>query len=247
MFKELNTLFSNRQQQLEITSQELSQLTGIKYLKDLPLCSITQEPERLNYFIRSRVKQTLGESQWARGTYSLLIGFFSYLLALWATKWYGEIALEKVEGLIVWICVTIAVASFFLLGLYIRFSLRLKINKLAKKPQLKTLRRLLEEVDKYNNIVKPLEELSKIKESVIKDNTNKTLIPIRSELVEALKIEKIRRNNPNFDSSSLYSELASLKTWQMSNRGHQLYGQQIEEAMAIGFAAQEEIKKLTLQ
>ncbi len=247
MLKQIINLLDKRQEKLEITQLEITKITGIKSLKYLPIDSVAESKERLNYFVRSRVKQILGESQWARGTYSLLIAFFSYLLALWATKWYWEIPLEKVEGLIVWTCVTLAVASFFLLGLYLRFSLRLKINKLAKKPQLKTLRRLLEEVDKYNSIVKPLDELISLGEANIKENTKTNLTIIKDELIKALKIEKIRRNNPNFDPSSLHGELASLKTWQMSNRGNRLYGQQLEEAMALGRAAQQEIKQIALK
>lgn len=95
---------------------------------------------------------------------------------------------------------------------------------------------LLEEVYKYNQLVKNIDVIDQLKEvghSVSlsdRENVIKALRITREELIRALKTEKILRENPGFNPDEFAMNLANLKTLQTSEQASE-YGRLFNDTL----------------
>lgn len=108
---------------------------------------------------------------------------------------------------------------------------------------------ILEEVYKYNKLVKNIDVLDQLQDvghSVSlndRENVIKALRMTREELARALKTEKILRENPEFKPDEFAINLANLKTLDISEQASE-YGRLFNDTLQVVVSVQEEMKKL---
>ncbi|NEP13691.1 MAG: hypothetical protein F6K14_26520 [Symploca sp. SIO2C1] len=125
--------------------------------------------------------------------------------------------------------------------------------------QSKSLAQLMEEVDKYNGIVKTLGLIDQLEsvgnsDSKLSETNNRTevieaLKVTKSSLVNALKVEKIIRKHQGFIDrryqllSELENNLTTLLTFDRINQTSE-YGRLLNESLQIGMTVHKEVRKL---
>lgn len=138
--------------------------------------------------------------------------------------------------------------DIFLIFLYKR-----RIHALTVDPNLKTLRDLLDEVAKYNEVVKNLfanlNAIDDFQEAGAKVNLNNrseilaTTIYMRDDLVRALKIERIFRTNSRVNPESISIDFTPNKALETIERATQ-YGKELNQLLDISLAVQKDMKAL---
>lgn len=125
--------------------------------------------------------------------------------------------------------------------------------------QMKLLVRLLDEVDKYNGVIKALTLIDEI-ESIGNSMTQRDRPSSRQEVIEALKVtkesligalkvERIIRKHDGFNErryqllANLENNLNSLMSFDMSNQASE-YGRLVNESLQIGMSVHKEMRKL---
>ena len=109
---------------------------------------------------------------------------------------------------------------------------------------------LLDEVDKYNEVVHhilTIEQLHDIGQSGGIDDREhvlEVLNSMRADLVRALQTDKILRDNPNFRIENVFSETIPLVETLKFSADAQETERLVKEALDIGLRVQEEMKKL---
>ncbi|BAY73877.1 hypothetical protein NIES25_02850 [Nostoc linckia NIES-25] len=129
-------------------------------------------------------------------------------------------------------------------------------TKLVKKNMNNSLRILLSEVNRYNAIIKAIDINDQIEEAgnpevVIKqrDSVIEALKLTKTDLVRALKTERILRENKNFilSNTELFANnLATLTAMQVHEQATE-HGRLLNEALQIALDVQHEMKKLQSQ
>ena len=126
-----------------------------------------------------------------------------------------------------------------------------QLTKLLKTLQPTRLGILLDEVDKFNQVVSHvsvMEQLTAIGHKDVQDRERilEVLKTMREDLVRALQTERILRENPNFKPELISSEaiplLETLKFSEDAKEAQQL----VQDAIDIGLRVQEEMKKLSI-
>lgn len=128
--------------------------------------------------------------------------------------------------------------------------------KKFKDNSKKSLVDLLEDVDRYNAVIKAidindqLESVGNVGIAVQdRDKVIEALKLTREDLVRALKTEKIIRENQRFIASNqemFSSNLTAVKALQVSDRASE-HGQLLNEALQIAISVQEEMRQLQNQ
>lgn len=117
----------------------------------------------------------------------------------------------------------------------------------------KTLISLFEDVERYNDIIKAIDindEIEAAGNTQVKLKDREKVIEAlkltRSDLIRALKTERILRKNKDFIARNpelFVNNLAALTTLQVSDRASE-HGRLLNEALQIAISTQEEMKKL---
>jgi predicted nucleic acid-binding protein len=144
------------------------------------------------------------------------------------------------------ITLTGAIALFALWNIYIW----------QQSKSLKTLAHLLDEVDKYNEILEAihiLDELGAVNQSSLelidRDEILCALNATRESLVYALMTEKILRKHKRFIArrqdlfTQIEANLATLQALQMNSEANE-YGQLLNDALQIAMSVRQEIARL---
>lgn len=125
--------------------------------------------------------------------------------------------------------------------------------------QMKSLVRLLDEVDKYNGVIKTLTLIDEI-ESISNSMTQGDRPSSRKEVIEALKVtkesligalkvERLIRKHDGFNErryqllANLENNLNTLMSFDMSNQASE-YGRLLNESLQIGMSVHKEMRKL---
>ncbi len=231
---------------LEISHKELQHLTNLP-VKD-ELINIINPLGRF-------VKQIIEKIKGTEGATVVFIGFsifvFGYLIfdlvlkifAIWLTipSWILLIVLSLWGG---------GVTQIILYLLWIKRSKLLKVN------MTKSLQILLNDVDRYNAVIKAIDINDQIEEAgnpgVIINERERVIEALkltRTDLVRAVKTEKILRENRNFilSNSELFANnLATLTAMQVTEQATE-HGRLLNEALQIALDVQHEMKRLQSQ
>ncbi|OLT62420.1 hypothetical protein [Moorena bouillonii] len=136
-------------------------------------------------------------------------------------------------------------------SLIITFVLINTLIKEAKKGyhKFRHLKRLYKSVKNFNSLVEGVDALDQAGRSVgldrleNKEKVIEALTIIRADLIAALKLEKIFRENPDFTSNSFAVNLEPLQILKLSEQSSE-YGRLFNEAIQIGITVQEEMQSL---
>ncbi|MDF5720417.1 MAG: hypothetical protein PUP91_08025 [Rhizonema sp. PD37] len=206
---------------LEITKGELRRLTGFK-------------PERVSQ--TSMMKNRQQRMKFLRG--ELLVVFV--VTAIIVGVAYAFIILPTMGssptvGIILFIVVLVAVVAGRSLWQRLTFP--------------KTLKTLLHEVEKYHGVIKEIDiHDQQAAENSINDREKvvAALQLVREDLVQALKTERILRDNKKSQVNNqdiIANNLTNLQTLQVSDRAGE-YAQLLNQSLQIAFAVEAEIGKL---
>jgi hypothetical protein len=209
---------------LEITKGELKRLTGVK-LEDFLLPSMMANREQRFAFLMKEVRETL--------LLVLLIGGLMYAL----------ITLTIGSNIDLGIVLLIAVAIAVIVGRWLWRRFRYP----------KSLIILLNEVDKFHTAVQALDNLDQLAVSENSENNfneRQTVITalelVREDLVRALKIERILRDNKKLlpEQEELFvNNLANLQSLRISSSIGE-YVQILNQSLQIDLDVQSQIRKL---
>lgn len=153
-------------------------------------------------------------------------------------------------------------AEIFVWVLQITLSLSLviavawNVYRWAKAKPLATLAGLLDEVDKYHEVIKALDIIDRLiavgnlqANLMNREDAIEALSITRESLVCALKTERILRENQEFIGrryelfANIESNLAALMAMDVSDRATE-YGRLLNEALEIGISVHKEVRKL---
>ncbi len=215
-------------QGLEITKGELKHLTGVD-TDEVFRPSLFQKPENRFNFLFNELLIGLALTP--------IICGFVYTFIILPTLGYSIIAviiLLIITPILVSICRWIWV----------------------KKRSPKLLINLLDEVDKYNSVIKAIHIHDQLKnagtmpESLSeRENVIAGLQLTREDLVRALRTERILRDNKDLIAKNcelFNNNLAAVRALQVSQEASE-YGQLLNEALQIGVSVQEEFTNLALE
>ncbi|MDZ8027294.1 MAG: hypothetical protein RMX97_21730 [Nostoc sp. DedQUE11] len=233
-------------QGLEISQNELQNLTNLPVNEELLIIT-----NILLKFGKTYIDKIKG----SEGATVIFIGFstfvFTYILFDLVLKIF--VSWITIPSWIFLIFLGLWVGGLTQSILYIIWKSR---TKLVKKNMNNSLGILLHDVNKYNAIIKAIDINDQIEEAgnpevVIKqrDSVIEALKLTKSDLVRALKTERILRENKNFILSNtelFVNNLATLTSMQVHEQATE-HGRLLNEALQIALDVQHEMKKLQSQ
>ncbi|MEG3917582.1 hypothetical protein QUA07_00375 [Microcoleus sp. T3_A4] len=142
------------------------------------------------------------------------------------------------------------------LGLSLAITVAWNIYKWVKGKPLATLAGLLDEVEKYHEVIQALDIIDRLTAAgnlqanlINRGDAIEALKITRESLVCALKTERILRENQQFIGrryelfANIESNLAALMAVEVSDRATE-YGRLLNEALEIGMSVHKEVRKL---
>lgn len=224
---------------LQIRAGEIDRLTGLDisdtFMGRVYRPSVFRAPKRLLSFLLTELL-TLGLISVICLPASLIIA--RNFVTLNQTP-QSFLPLVAIAGLI-------SIALFLLWNFYMHWQGR----------KLKTLAHLLDEIDKYNEIIQAvdlIDELSAVKNSTVavidRPQVLQALSAARESLICALMTEKILRNRQRLIARRqelfhhIETNLATLQTLQTNQEANQ-YSQLLNEALQIGMTVRQELEEL---
>ncbi|MEG4515206.1 MULTISPECIES: hypothetical protein [unclassified Microcoleus] len=142
------------------------------------------------------------------------------------------------------------------LGLSLAITVAWNIYKWVKAKPLATLAGLLDEVEKYHEVIQALDIIDRLTDAgnlqanlINRGDAIEALKITRESLVCALKTERILRENQQFIGrryelfANIESNLAALMALDVSDRATE-YGRLLNEALEIGMSVHKEVRKL---
>ncbi|AFY36194.1 hypothetical protein [Calothrix sp. PCC 7507] len=233
-------------QGLEISQKELQSMTNLPVKDELII--IINPLERF-------VKQTISKIKGTEAATVVFIGFsifvFGYLVfdiivrlfASWIT----------VPSWIIFIILSLWIGGVTQTVLYLLWKKR---SKLLRANMTNSLQILLNDVDRYNAVIKAIDINDQIEDAgnpeVSINERQKVIEALRltkADLVRALKTEKILRENRNFILSNtelFVNNLATLTAMQVTEQATE-HGRLLNEALQIALDVQHEMKRLQSQ
>nr|WP_199349363.1 hypothetical protein [Nostoc flagelliforme] len=231
---------------MEISHDELQKLTNLPVNEELLI--ITNPLNRLAKTYIQKLKSSEGATVVFMGlsTFVFVYIFFEITIKFFMT-WI------TIPSWILLILLSLWVGGLTQTILYFIWKSR---SKLVKKNMTKSLQILLNEVNRYNTVIKVININDQIEEAgnpevVIKkrEGVIKALKLTKSDLVRALKTERILRENKNFILSNtelFVNNLATLTAMQVNEQATE-HGRLLNEALQIALDVQHEMKKLQTQ
>lgn len=142
------------------------------------------------------------------------------------------------------------------LGLSLAITVAWNVYQWVKTKPLVTLAGLLDEVEKYHEVIQALDIIDRLTAAgnlqanlINRQDAIEALQITRESLVCALKTERILRENQKFIGrryelfANIESNLAALMALDVSDRASE-YGRLLNEALEIGMSVHKEVKKL---
>ncbi|MEH2348271.1 MAG: hypothetical protein V7K55_09750 [Nostoc sp.] len=233
-------------QGLEISQDELQKLTNLPVNDRLLI--ITNALQKL-------AKIYIKKIQSSEGATVIFIGFatfvFSYLLFDIFLKIF--VSWIEVPSWILLIILGVWVGGVTQTILYLIWRSRSKIVRLN---MTSSLRILLNDVDRYNTVIRAIDINDQIEEAgnpevLIKERESvlAALQLTKADLVRALKTERILRENKSFILSNtelFVNNLATLTAMQVNEQATE-HGRLLNEALQIALDVQDEMKRLQTQ
>lgn len=221
-------------QDLEISRTELNNLTGLD-INTVPKLSVVQDPIKMLSFVF--IKQQQGK----QGLY-ILFAISAWMSILFIFKEYKGFFDYIIGGFALLVSVTTGVPTYETLQKYMQLS--------GKHSPMLLLCKLLEEVDRHNQIIKNIDTLDQLKSvgnAIDLSNREKVIEAIKitkKDLLLAIQTDKILRENPGFNPESFAVDLTGLQALQVSATASE-YSQILDQALQIGVNVQEEMRQLS--
>jgi hypothetical protein len=233
-------------QGLEISPKDLQNLTNLP-VKD-ELINIIDPLGRFGKQVIAKIKGTEGATV-VFISFSILVAsyiiwnFILNIFDIWLT----------VPSWLVLLVLSLWVGGVTQIGLYLLWKKR---SKFLKVNMTHSLQILLNDVDRYNAIIKAIDINDQIEDAgnpgvSIRERQKviEALKLTRNDLVRALKTEKILRENKNFiisNSDFFANNLATLTAMQVTEQATE-HGRLLNEALQIALDVQHEMKRLQSQ
>ena len=231
---------------LEITPQELQQLTNLP-IRHKPKV-ITDSLKRLFKLIMQKFKGPEGATVF----FLILAGLItSYIIfSLFILSFFSWLPIPS------WLSfIGFCIISLFGVQAYLNFSWKHSAKKMRENTTY-SLENLLRDVERFNSVVKAIDINDQIEAAghhgVSITNRSKVIEALnltRSDLVRALKTERILRENKQFivNNTELFvSNLASLTAIDFAEEATE-HGRLLNEALQIALDVQHEMKNLQSQ
>ncbi|BAZ48073.1 hypothetical protein NIES4103_06780 [Nostoc sp. NIES-4103] len=231
---------------LEISQKELQTLTNLPVKDELII--IIKPFEKIFQDILEKVKGSEGATVVFLSFSTVVFGYvlFDIFIKIFAT-WITIPSWLLLIFLLIW------GGSFTQIFLYFWWKRRIKI---LKSKMTYSLQILLHDVDRYNAVIKAIDINDQIEEagnpgvSIQKrEKVIEALQLTRSDLVRALKTERILRENKSFilrNTELFVNNLATLTAMQVTEQATE-HGRLLNEALQIALDVQSEMKKLQSQ
>ncbi|MCC5656532.1 hypothetical protein LC608_05965 [Nostoc sp. XA010] len=233
-------------QGLEISQDELQKLTNLPVNDQLLI--ITNPLKKLVKIYIQKIKSSEGATV-------IFIGFatfvFTYLLFDIFIKIF--VAWITIPSWTLLIILGIWIGGFTQTILYLIWKSR---SKIVKYHMTNSLQILLNDVERYNTVIRAIDINDQIEEAgnpevLIKERENviEALKLTKSDLVRALKTERILRENKSFILSNtelFVNNLATLTAMQVNEQATE-HGRLLNEALQIALDVQHEMKRLQTQ
>ena len=233
-------------QGLEISQDELQKLTNLPVNDQLLI--ITNPLKKLVKIYIQKIKSSEGATV-------IFIGFatfvFTYLLFDIFIKIF--VAWVRIPSWILLIILGIWIGGFTQSILYLIWKSR---SKIVKYHMTNSLQILLNDVERYNTVIRAIDINDQIEEAgnpevLIKERESviEALKLTKSDLVRALKTERILRENKSFILSNtelFVNNLATLTAMQVNEQATE-HGRLLNEALQIALDVQYEMKRLQTQ
>ncbi|MGJ5629518.1 hypothetical protein [Nostoc sp. CALU 1950] len=233
-------------QGLEISQDELQKLTNLPVNEDLLI--ITNPLKILTKIYIEKIKSSEGATVVFIGfsTFVFVYILFDIIIKLFV-KWV------TIPSWILLIILSFWVGGLTQTILYLIWKTR---NKIVKNNMTKSLQILLNEVNRYNTVIRVIDINDQIEEAgnpevLIKEREGviEALKLTKSDLVRALKTERILRENKSFILSNtelFVNNLATLTAMQVTEQATE-HGRLLNEALQIALDVQHEMKRLQTQ
>lgn len=229
-------------EELKITMRELENLTGLEVneifigsiLGGVYRPSIFKSFERLVYFCLTEV------------SVSILVFIFSLPFGFLVIRNYTNAITDSS---------TIFKFLQIVLGITLGAIVGWNVYMLSKVKRLKTLTHLLDEVDKYNEVIQAVEMIDKLeaigslKTNVIdRCQVNEALNLARNSLVCGLMTDRVLRDNRNLLTrrselvTNIENNLAALKSLEINNQANE-YAVILDRAFQIGMSIYQEVQR----
>ncbi|GBE93937.1 hypothetical protein [Nostoc cycadae] len=228
---------------LEISQKELQQLTNlpVKYQLVLITNPLKEFSKQLIYKMKGSEGATVVFISFSIFVFSYLI--FDIIIKLFA-NWL------TMPSWILLLIVCFAGSATIQIIFYLLWR---NIRKILKENMTNSLEILLEDVDRYNAVIKAIDINDQIEAAgnpeVSIQKREKVIAALqltRADLVRALKTERILRENQNFiiSNTELFANnLATLTTMQVTEKATE-HGKLLNEALQIALDVQYEMKRL---
>ncbi|MBD2437556.1 hypothetical protein [Nostoc sp. FACHB-110] len=231
---------------LEISTKELQQLTNLPVKYQLVL--ITNPLKQFSKQIFYKMKGSEGAT----------VVFLSFSIFVFSYLGFDIIIRLFANWLVIPSWILLLIVCFLGSGIaQLMFYLFWRnVLKILKENMTYSLKILLEDVDRYNSIIKAIDINDQIEEAGNPDvaihqreRVLSALKLTRDDLVRALKTERILRENQNFivSNAELFANnLATLTAMQVTEKATE-HGKLLNEALQIALDVQYEMKKLQSQ
>ncbi|MEH2144729.1 hypothetical protein [Nostoc sp.] len=233
-------------QGLEISQDELQKLTNLPVNDQLLI--ITNPLQKLAKLYIQKIKNSEGATVIFIGFATFVFGylFFDIIIKIFLS-WI------TIPSWIVLIFLGLWVGGFTQTILYLIWRSRSKVVKLNMTNSLQIL---LNDVERYNTVIRAIDINDQIEEAgnpevLIKERENvvAALKLTKADLIRALKTEKILRENKSFILSNtelFVNNLATLTAMQVNEQATE-HGRLLNEALQIALDVQHEMKRLQTQ
>lgn len=248
-------MFMYTEQDYLISALDLKQLTQID-TDNLAPTSICRSRRSLPLFINNRASKLARSLRPGLLIFCSLI--FMFLFGWFITRDLIVDLTNSTDWMLFYLDSTIRSVIFTTIffccfDIFLIFLYKRRIHALTVDPNLKTLRDLLDEVAKYNEVVRNLfanlNAIDDFQEAGAKVNLNNrseilaTTIYMRDDLVRALKIERIFRTNSRVNPESISIDFTPNKALETIERATQ-YGKELNQLLDISLAVQKDMKAL---
>ncbi len=176
----------------------------------------------------------------------------------WFVTFAASISNKAIEWALLYLHSTISsliFATFFfaIFNLFLLLFSYRNLKAIERDRQFQTLRDLIDEIERYNliagNFIININAISSLSEAGAKvglDNRQqviKNISKLKNDLLKALKIERIFRENPQIDPQSLNFDFTSLSALELNNRAVE-YANEVNQLVEIGISVQTEMDSL---
>jgi len=241
-------------QDLLISSVELQNLTQLSPNYLVSSSTLTDRKKRAKF-----INQQLDRIYLDNRNSSIIFSTLIFMLHFgWFVTVAPSISNKAIDWALLYLHSTIssiifATLFFAIFNLFLLLFSYRNLKAIERDRQFQTLRDLIDEIERYNliagNFIININAISSLSEAGAKVNLNNrqqvitNISKLKNDLLKALKIERIFRENPQIDPQSLNFDFTSLSALELNNRAVE-YANEVNQLVEIGISVQTEMDSL---